>query len=247
MLMLIKRLLHAIFMPVFLTLSLSMLAQDRVVTGKVTDSKDGSAIAGASVQPKGSKTGTSTGPDGSFSVAVPSGVNTLLISSAEFDQQEVDITGRPSIDVALVAKASGLTEVVVIGYGTARKKDLTGAVASVQAKDFNKGTYTSPDQLIQGKAAGVLVINNTGQPGGSTTVRIRGSSSIRSGNQPLFVVDGVPLAGGSARPGSQGGEFGSDGGNPLNYLNPNDISSMEILKDASATAIYGSRGANGVI
>ena len=245
--MLIKRLLHAIFMPVFLTLSLSMLAQDRVVTGKVTDSKDGSAIAGASVQPKGSKTGTSTGPDGSFSVAVPSGVNTLLISSAEFDQQEVDITGRPSIDVALVAKASGLTEVVVIGYGTARKKDLTGAVASVQAKDFNKGTYTSPDQLIQGKAAGVLVINNTGQPGGSTTVRIRGSSSIRSGNQPLFVVDGVPLAGGSARPGSQGGEFGSDGGNPLNYLNPNDISSMEILKDASATAIYGSRGANGVI
>ena len=247
MLMLIKRLLHAIFMPVFLTLSLSLLAQDRVVTGKVTDSKDNSPVAGASVQPKGSKTGTSTGADGSFSIAVPAGAKTLVISSAEFDQQEVDITGKTNVDVAMVAKAAGLTEVVVIGYGTARKKDLTGAVQSVQAKDFNKGTYTSPDQLIQGKAAGVLVINNTGQPGGSTTIRIRGSSSIRSGNQPLFVLDGVPLSGGSARPGSVGGEYSNDGGNPLNYLNPNDIASMEILKDASATAIYGSRGANGVI
>ena len=245
--MLIKRLLHAIFMPVFLTLSLSLLAQDRVVTGKVTDSKDNSPVAGASVQPKGSKTGTSTAADGSFSIAVPAGVKTLVVSSAEFDQQEIDITDKTTVEVSMVAKAAGLTEVVVIGYGTARKKDLTGAVASVQAKDFNKGTYTSPDQLIQGKAAGVLVINNTGQPGGSTTIRIRGSSSIRSGNQPLFVLDGVPLSGGSARPGSVGGEYSNDGGNPLNYLNPNDIASMEILKDASATAIYGSRGANGVI
>jgi iron complex outermembrane receptor protein len=117
----------------------------------------------------------------------------------------------------------------------------------VREKDFNKGVITSPDQLIQGKAAGVLVINNTGQPGGSTTVRIRGTSSIRSGNQPLFVVDGVPLSGGSARPGGRGGDFGSDGGNPLNFINPNDIANIEILKDASATAIFGSRGANGVV
>jgi TonB-dependent starch-binding outer membrane protein SusC len=134
-----------------------------------------------------------------------------------------------------------------VGYGTARRKDLTGATASVREKDFNKGVFTSPDQLIQGKAAGVMVINNTGQPGGSTTVRIRGTSSIRSGNQPLFVVDGVPLSGGNARPGGSGGNFGSDPGNPLNFINPNDIASMEILKDASATAIYGSRGANGVV
>src|SRR6185295_845397 len=196
---------------------------------------------------KGSKTGTSTAADGSFSIAVPAGVKTLVVSSAEFDQQEIDIAGKTTVDVAMVAKAAGLTEVVVIGYGTARKKDLTGATTTVQAKDFNKGTYTSPDQLIQGKAAGVLVINNTGQPGGSTTIRIRGSSSIRSGNQPLFVLDGVPLSGGSARPGTVGAEYSNDGGNPLNYLNPNDIASMEILKDASATAIYGSRGANGVI
>ena len=233
-----RRLLYVIFMPVFFTfLTLNLLAQDRVVTGKVTDSKDGSPVVGASVQPKGSTTGTSTTADGTFRLSVPTGNNTLVISSAEFESQEVDITGKSSVDVSLTATAGGLTEVVVIGYGTARKKDLTGSVATVQAKDFNKGTYTSPDQLIQGKAAGVLVINNTGQPGGSTTVRIRGSSSIRSGNQPLFVLDGVPLSGGSARPGGQGGTFGSDGGNPLNYMNPNDIASIDILKDDGAAAV----------
>ncbi len=247
MLMLRKRLLHVILMPLSIFISFSLLAQDRFVTGKVTDAKDGTPVVGASVQPKGAKTGTSTSADGNFSVSVPSGTNTLVISSAEYVRQEIDITNKTFIDVLLTSASSGLSEVVVIGYGTARKKDLTGAVSSVQAKDFNKGTYTSPDQLIQGKAAGVLVINNTGQPGGATTVRIRGSSSIRSGNQPLFVVDGVPLSGGSARPGGRGGQFGSDGGNPLNYLNPNDIASIEILKDASATAIYGSRGANGVV
>ena len=247
MLMSMKRLLHVIFMPLFLFLSFSLLAQDRVVTGKVTDSKDGTPVVGASVQPKGSATGTSTSTEGTFRLSVPAGVNTLVISSAEFEKQEINIAGKSSVDVSLVAASGGLSEVVVIGYGTARKKDLTGAATSVQAKDFNKGTYTSPDQLIQGKAAGVLVINNTGQPGGSTTIRIRGSSSIRSGNQPLFVIDGVPLSGGSARPGGRGGQFGSDAGNPLNYMNPNDIASIEILKDASATAIYGSRGANGVI
>lgn len=243
-----RRLRSVIFMPVFLLFfSTVLLAQDRVVTGKVTDSKDGNPVTGASVQPKGTTTGTSTGADGTFTLSVPTGVNTLVVSSAEYETKEVDISGKSSVSVVLDIKAAGLTEVVVIGYGTARKKDLTGSVQSVQARDFNKGTYTSPDQLIQGKAAGVLVINNTGQPGGSTTVRIRGNSSIRSGAQPLYVIDGVPLAGGSARPGGQGRNIGNDGGNPLNYINPNDIASIEILKDASATAIYGSRGANGVI
>lgn len=247
--MLAKRLLRrvALSMIAMLLASTGLFAQDRVVTGKVTDSKDGSPVAGASVVAKGSSKGTSTNTNGEFSISVPAGVNQLVITSVGFASQEVDIAGKNSVDVSFVATSGSLNEVVVIGYGTARKKDLTGSVSTVQAKDFNKGTYTSPDQLIQGKAAGVLVINNTGQPGGATTVRIRGSSSIRSGNQPLFVVDGVPLSGGSARPGGRGGEFGSDGGNPLNYLNPNDIASIEILKDASATAIYGSRGANGVV
>ena len=155
MLMSMKRLLHAVFVPVLLFLSSSLLAQDRVVTGKVTDSKDSTPVIGASVQPKGAKTGTSTAADGTFRVSVPAGTNTLVISSAEFERQEVNITDKSTIDISLKASAAGLTEVVVIGYGTARKKDLTGAVTTVQAKDFNKGTYASPDNLIQGKVAGV--------------------------------------------------------------------------------------------
>jgi TonB-dependent starch-binding outer membrane protein SusC len=141
-----------------------------------------------------------------------------------------------------------LNEVVVTGYGTSRKRDLTGSVSSVKAKDFNKGVVTSPDQLIQGKVAGLQIINNSGQPGGGATIRIRGTSSVRSGNSPLIVVDGIPLDGGTARPGNGLANLGSSpSSNPLNFINPNDIASMDVLKDASATAIYGSRGANGVI
>lgn len=227
--------------------TLTSIAQQRTVTGVVTDDK-GVPLSGVSVTIKGTTTGTITSADGAFSLNVPANSNTLVISNIGYESRDVDITNQTNINITLTSADQVLTDVVVVGYGTARRRDLTGAVASVAAKDFNKGTFTSPDQLIQGKAAGVLVINNTGQPGGSTTVRIRGTSSIRSGNQPLFVVDGVPLSGGSARPGAQGGgAYGNDGGNPLNFINPNDIASMEILKDASATAIYGSRGANGVV
>jgi iron complex outermembrane receptor protein len=171
----------------------------------------------------------------------------LRISYVGAQTQNVDISSNSNVLVVLQSSSGSLSDVVVVGYGTARKKDITGSVASIKEKDFNKGVYTAPDQLIQGKAAGVLVINNTGQPGGATTVRIRGSSSIRSGNNPLYVVDGIILSGGSARPAGQGGEFGSDPGNPLTFINANDIESIDILKDASATAIYGSRGANGVV
>ena len=246
--MILQKLSKILMLATVLLLTQVAFSQTRQVTGKVTDSKDGSAVAGASVLVKGSTAGTNTNTEGAFTLNVPTTATALIISAVGFTEQEVAITDGP-INVSLVAGGAGsnLNEVVVVGYGTARRKDLTGAVSTVQAKDFNKGTYTSPDQLIQGKAAGVLVINNTGQPGGSTTVRIRGSSSIRSGNQPLFVVDGVPLSGGSARPGGRGGNFGNDGGNPLNWMNPNDIANIEILKDASATAIYGSRGANGVV
>ncbi|MBC7848942.1 MAG: SusC/RagA family TonB-linked outer membrane protein, partial [Chitinophagaceae bacterium] len=248
--MTLKRLLQASsLLLLLLSLSLSTWAQDKVITGKVTDSRDGTPVVGASVLVKGSSAaGTTTGTDGSFSISVGSNATTLLVSYVGYGTQEVTITGKTTVDVALASSGSNLNEVVVVGYGTARKRDLTGAVASVKAKDFNQGVITSPDQLIQGKAAGVLIINNSGQPGGATTVRIRGTSSIRSGNNPLFVVDGIQLPGGAARPGGGGaGIGGTPGGNPLNYINPNDIASMEILKDASATAIYGSRGANGVI
>lgn len=242
-----KNLLKSAAVILLLCVSQLVMAQDRVISGRVIDSKDGTPVVGASVQPKGARTGTATNNDGTFTLTVGSNVTTLVISSVGFATQEVSIEGKTTVEVSFVATGGNLNEVVVTGYGTARRKDLTGATATVREKDFNKGTYTSPDQLIQGKAAGVLVINNTGQPGGSSTVRIRGSSSIRSGNQPLFVVDGVPLSGGSARPGGNGADYGNDVGNPLNFINPTDIASIEILKDASATAIYGSRGANGVI
>ncbi|MDQ6844996.1 MAG: SusC/RagA family TonB-linked outer membrane protein [Bacteroidota bacterium] len=218
------------------------IAQQRTVTGTVM-SKEGTPLSDASVTIVGQKTGVRTASDGTFSINVPATAKQLSISYVGSQSQNITIVNTSKIAVVLETNSQALENVVVIGYGSVRKKDLTGAVAQVQAKDFNKGTYTAPDQLIQGKAAGVLVINNTGQPGSSTTIRIRGSSSIRSGNSPLFVVDGIPLSGGSARPGGQG----DNGTNPLNFMNPNDIASIDILKDASATAIYGSRGANGVV
>jgi TonB-dependent starch-binding outer membrane protein SusC len=233
--------------PLFMLIVQQTWAQNKTVSGKVSDEK-GNPVSGASVLAKGTSTGTSTDATGTFKLSVPQSASVLVVSYVGYVSQEVSIASTDNISVTLQPEGSALTDVVVVGYGTVKKKDLTGAVASVKEKDFNKGVFTAPDQLIQGKAAGVLVINNSGQPGGATTVRIRGTSSIRSGNQPLYVVDGVPLAGGSARPGYNGGDFGgTDPGNPLAFINPNDISSMEILKDASATAIYGSRGANGVI
>lgn len=232
--------------PLFMLVMQSTWAQNKTITGKVTDEK-GTAVSGASVLARGTKIGTSTDATGSFSISVPGSVTTLDVTYVGYTTQQVDVTSATSVTVSLVPESSSLTDVVVVGYGTARRKDLTGAVATVKERDFNKGVITAPDQLIQGKAAGVMVINNMGQPGGSTTIRIRGTSSIRSGNQPLFVVDGVPLSGSSARPGANGGDFGSDPGNPLNFINPSDIANIEILKDASATAIYGSRGANGVV
>lgn len=247
--MILKRLLTASFLLLLtLAFNLATYAQEKVITGKVTDSKDGSPISGASVVASGAISGgTTTGADGSFKISVAPNVSALIISYVGFGTQEISIIGKTSIEVGLSSSGSNLNEVVVVGYGTARRKDITGSVASVKARDFNQGVLTAPDQLIQGKVAGVQVINNTGAPGGATTVRIRGISSIRSGNQPLFVVDGVPLSGGSPAPGLGTSLGSAPGDNPLNFINPNDIASMEVLKDASATAIFGSRGANGVI
>lgn len=233
-----------------LSLSFVLLgvAQERkTITGKVTNASTGAPIAGASVTAKGASTGTITDENGSFSITVASNVNTLVISSVGFTNQEINISGKSSITVALTEGTDDLEEVVVVGYGTAKKKDLTGSVGSVKSKDFNKGVFTAPDQLIQGKVAGVQVINNSGAPGGGTTVRIRGISSIRSGNQPLFVVDGIPLSGGSVVPGLGSALGNAASENPLNFLDPNDIESVDVLKDASATAIFGARGANGVV
>jgi TonB-linked SusC/RagA family outer membrane protein len=233
-----------IFLFAIISFCSNVRAQDVNVTGTVTDAK-GSSLPGVSISVKGTTKGSTSDMDGKYSVSAPAS-SVLVFSFIGFTTKEVVVGSESKIDVVLTDDVKALEEVVVIGYGTVKKKDLTGSVASLQSKDFNKGVITAPDQLIQGRTPGVMVINNTGQPGGATTVRIRGNSSIRAGNNPLFVLDGIPLSGSSARPGGSGG-FGSDGGNPLTYLNPNDIASMDILKDASATAIYGSRGANGVV
>jgi len=250
MLMPCKNLLKSAAVIILLCVSQLVMAQDRAVSGKVTDSKDGSPVVGASVQPKGTKTGTATKNDGTFTLTVASNVTTLVISSVGYATQEVSIEGgKTSIEVSFVASGGNLNEVVVTGYGTSRRKDLTGSIGSVKEKDFNKGVFISPDQLIQGKVAGVQILNNSGQPGGAATIKIRGNSTVTGTGQPLFVVDGVPLDGRSPRPGV--GDIGFGGSNPasnpLNFINPTDIVSIDILKDASATAIYGSRGSYGVV
>lgn len=215
------------------------------ISGIVTDT-DGEALIGVNIQIRGSTTGTTTDFEGNFQLDNVAEDATIILSYVGYETKTVPVEGQTQMNIVLTSNVEMLDEIVVIGYGTVQKKDVTGSMASLDSKDFNKGVNISPDQLIQGKTPGVRVINNTGQPCGSTTVRIRGNSSIRAGNNPLFVLDGIPLSGGSARPGGAGG-FGSDGGNPLNYLNPDDIASIDVLKDASATAIYGSRGANGVV
>ena len=236
---------QCVMMLTFLLASMIVHAQTKVLTGRVVDETDGPLI-GATIKVKGSTAATLTDKNGAFSLNVPVTAQTLEVSFIGYEVKLVPITGN---DLKISLKPSsnqGLNEVVVIGYGTARKKDLTGSLVTISETKFNKGIMTSPDQLIQGKTPGVMVINNTGQPGGAVTVRIRGNSSIRASNNPLFVLDGVPMSGNSPLPEGRGG-FSSDRGNPLSYLNPGDISSMDILKDASATAIYGSRGANGVV
>ncbi len=245
--MISNRLLKALIMcPILLFMAVGSQAQTKTITGKILDEK-GNPVVGASVVVKGGKSGTTTDGTGHFSLTAPAGTTAVTVSYVGYASQDLNVTSSNDVSITLQPTNSNLSDIVVVGYGTARRKDLTGSVSTIKEKDFDKGVITSPDQLIQGKASGVMVINNMGQPGGSTTIRIRGTSSIRSGNQPLFVIDGVPLSGGSARPGASGGDFGSDAGNPLNFINPNDIANIEVLKDASATAIYGSRGANGVI
>jgi iron complex outermembrane receptor protein len=224
-------------------------SQTKTITGKVQDDK-GAPVQGATVTVKGTKQGASTGADGTFSINVPSTANTLVISSVGFANQEVSVASATTVSVSLVPSQNALNEVVVVGYNTVRRKDLTGSVTTVSAKEFNTGVITSPDQLLQNKVAGLEIINNSGQPGSATTVKIRGNTSIRGQSSPIYVIDGVILDGRNARPSVNlgiGGFGTTPDANPLLFINPYDIQDVTILKDASATAIYGSRGANGVI
>ncbi len=221
-------------------------SQSRTVTGTVTTSEDGSPIPAVNVVEKGTSNGTSTGVDGRYSITVSDGA-ILVFSFVGYESQEISVGSRTSIDVVLNPDITALTEIVVIGYGEVAVRDATGAVAAVTSEDFNAGVISSPEQLIQGKTAGVQITSTTGNPGAGVQLRIRGTSSIRSNNNPLFVVDGVPLSGGTQPAPADVGYGTIADTNPLSFLNPSDIESISILKDASATAVYGSRGANGVV
>ncbi len=236
------------WLGLFLTLlTFTLYAQDGTVSGVVSSEAEG-PLPGVNVLVKGTTTGTVTDLEGNYRLSVPEGTDTLVFSSIGYANQEIAINGQSSIDVLMGEDIQALEEIVVVGYGTQEKRDATGSVASVKAEDFNQGVIASPEQLIQGRTAGVQITQSSGEPGGGVNIRIRGTSSVRSGNGPLFVIDGVPLAGDDVSGGGQDAGFGSSTArNPLNFLNPNDIASIDILKDASATAIYGSRGANGVV
>ncbi|WP_421871692.1 SusC/RagA family TonB-linked outer membrane protein [Marinoscillum sp.] len=219
--------------------SMWSFAQDRTLSGKVTDGDTGEGLPGATILVKGTDNGTITDINGNYSITIPSwqGDAVITVSFVGFVTQEIQLNGQTQLDVTMSTDIAALEEVVVVGYGSVKKSDATGSVAVVTSKDFNKGAVNSPQELIQGKAAGVSITSNSGAPGNTSTIRIRGASSIYASNDPLIVVDGVPL--------NNKGIGGAP--NVLSTINPNDIESFTVLKDASATAIYGSRAAGGVI
>jgi iron complex outermembrane receptor protein len=208
------------------------MAQNKTVTGKVTDSKDGSPLTGVSILAKGTSIGTVTDANGAFRLSVPESAATLVVTYIGYDRTEVPITGSP-LNIKLSVTNTSLSEVTVtsFGYGSQRKKDVTGAVANLTAKNFNQGAITNPIDQLSGKVAGLTITQPGGDPNQTASVRLRGQSSLSGGLSPLFVVDGVIL----------------DDPNQFQNIPPDDIASYDVLKDASAAAIYGSRGANGVI
>jgi len=239
-----KMLLKHTFYFIAMLFSSAMLAQV-TVSGVVSDQMG--PLPGVNILEKGTQNGTVTGFDGDYTLEVAEDA-VLVFSYVGFKTQEVAVNGQATINVSMVEDAAELDEIIVVGYGTTTVKDATGAVSSVASEDFNGGVISSPEQLIQGKTAGVQISVASGEPGAGAAIRIRGSNSIRSNNNPLFVVDGIPLSDQSTVPSTGGIVNGGDSPrNPLSFINPNDIESISILKDASATAIYGSRGANGVV
>jgi hypothetical protein len=222
-----------------LLLVFRVAAQDRIISGKITSSEDGSALPGVSVGVKGTTKGTVSGSDGSYKISV-GGTPTLVFTFVGYKKSEVSAGARSEINVSLSSEVSNLEEVVVIGYGVQKKSKLTSSISSVSGKDIANLASPSFDQQLAGRAAGVQVTVGSGIVGQAPRIRIRGTNSITSGGSPLFVIDGVPSLDGN----QAGANVPS---NPLGDINPNDIESLDILKDGAATAIYGSRAANGVV
>lgn len=214
------------------------------VSGKVTDSQ-GIPMPGVSLLAKNTKTGTLTDFEGQYNLVVPTNSNVIVFSYIGMKTQEVEVNQKSIINVKLEEEASVLDEIVVIGYGTSKKKDLTGSVSSIKANKLAESSSTNIFNAMQGRVAGVAISSESGEPGGGMNIRIRGANSISGSSTPLFVIDGVQLDFNKNEVASTGSSQSSM--NPLSMLNPNDIESIEVLKDASSTAIYGSRGANGVV
>lgn len=220
-----------------LSVTYSTVWAQKTVTGKVTDANDNSEVIGATVQVKGTTTAVMTGVDGGYSISVPGNTAILVFTYIGKTSQEILVGTQSVINVSLADDAKALEEVVVVAYGTRKKADLTGSVVAINAKDFQQGNVQSSEQLLQGKVAGLQVTPGGGSAGGGSTIRIRGAASLNASNDPLIVIDGIPVEGNGIK--------GSE--NLLNTINPNDIESMSVLKDASAAALYGSRASNGVI
>jgi TonB-linked SusC/RagA family outer membrane protein len=244
-------------MSALFCLQSELWAQTVEVSGRVT-ADDGSTLPGVTVLEKGTSNGTTTDLDGLYKLSVSGGEAALVFSYIGYSVQEVAIGNRSVVDIVLQSDLQQLSEVVVVGYGTQRKQDLTGSIVSVKGDDILQPSAASFDQMLQGKVPGVQVNQTTGAPGGNVNILVRGVSSITGGNQPLYVIDGFPVGsggGGSDMRNYGSSSFSAEGMasntstriNPLSSINPSDIESIEILKDASATAIYGSRGANGVV
>lgn len=232
----IRKRYRLLFVTLSMLFTITAFGQNKV-TGHVTDATTGQPVQSVTVTVSGAATATQTAADGSYSINVaPDGI--LVFTSVSYVTETVPVGGQSVVDVQMHPLVEKLADVVVsIGYGTARKKDLTGSVTQVSASDFQSGQITTPEQLISGKVAGVQITSNGGAPGAGSTIRIRGGASLNASNDPLIVIDGVPLSG--------SGIAGSP--NALGMINPDDIESFTVLKDASATAIYGSRASNGVI
>ncbi len=232
-----KQKLLKLFLILF-TLSGAVNAQTRTVTGTITDKRDGTSLPGVSVLVKGTKIGTQSDAEGKFSISVPANQQLLTITFIGYITQEVRVTGS-RLSISMTATQTQLNEVVVVGYGTQQRKDVTGSVSSLKGSAVTDQPVASFDQALAGKVAGVQVTVSSGILGQAPRIRIRGTNSISSGADPLYVLDGVPII-----TGNQGANTAN---NPLGDINPNDIQSIDVLKDGSATAIYGSRGSNGVI
>ncbi|RTY83060.1 SusC/RagA family TonB-linked outer membrane protein [Flavobacterium sp. ZB4P23] len=231
---------------VFLTMLCTSLTYSQDVSGTVSDGSG--PLPGASVLVKGTTNGAQTDFDGKFTIKNVGSNAVLVFSYIGLKSQEVNVAGKSTISVVLKEDSAELKEVVVIGYGTVKKKDATGAVDQISSKKFDNVAAINPAELLRGKVAGVQITSSSGEPGAANSIRIRGNGTLRGGNGPLIVVDGVPLAGGDVSAGGANMNLGSmSAKDPLSFINQNDIESMSILKDASSTAIYGARGANGVI